>query len=71
MPNRGGKAGRSAGCLSSRMLVLGVCASVGGFAGAIRGVASGASVFQVLAALGIGALGLTLAIAYVVDFGRR
>ncbi|MFI0736706.1 hypothetical protein ACH4PU_01165 [Streptomyces sp. NPDC021100] len=53
------------------MLVLGVCASVGGFAAAIRGVTSGASVFEVLAALGIGALGLALAIAYVVDFARR
>ncbi|MBZ4321891.1 hypothetical protein [Streptomyces huiliensis] len=67
----GGRRKTGAGRLTGHTLVLGVFAAVGGLAGAIRAVGSGAGVLDVLVALGIGVAGLALAIAYIVDFGRR
>ncbi|WP_171166380.1 hypothetical protein [Streptomyces sp. I05A-00742] len=57
--------------MSFRTLFLGVLAAAGGFGGTVRAVTSGAGVLNVLSALGIGVLGLALAVAYIVDFGKR
>ncbi|MGK5638478.1 hypothetical protein ACSNOK_09220 [Streptomyces sp. URMC 126] len=62
---------REPGNLTSRILVLGVFAAVGGIAGSVRAVARGDGVLTVLALLGIGVLGVALAVAYVVDYARR
>ncbi|MEW1724434.1 hypothetical protein [Streptomyces sp. NPDC093109] len=55
----------------SRTLILGICAAVGGLAGAVRAVADGAGILSVLVLFMIGALGVLLAIAYIVAYSRE
>ncbi|WP_159047629.1 hypothetical protein [Streptomyces sp. WM6378] len=53
------------------MLLLGIGAAVVGITGAIRGVANGASILEVLALLAVGALGVLLAVAYVIAYSNE
>jgi hypothetical protein len=57
--------------MGHRTLILGVGASVVGITGAIRGVANGASILEVLALLAVGALGVVLAVAYVIAYSNE
>ncbi|MFF4405825.1 hypothetical protein ACFY2W_32610 [Streptomyces sp. NPDC001262] len=50
--------------------MLGIVAAVGGLAGSVRSPMDGAGVLQILAQLAVGLLGLTLAIAYVVEYSE-
>ncbi|MBB5119391.1 hypothetical protein [Streptomyces eurocidicus] len=63
--------GRAGGFLDHRLMVLGVCVAVGGFAGAVRGLADGADALRILAPAGAAILGTVLAAACVVGYARR
>ncbi|MFE4328660.1 hypothetical protein ACFRQM_04170 [Streptomyces sp. NPDC056831] len=67
-----GRSGRGGfGPLGSRMFVLGVCASVGGIAGAIRGVTDGMGLLKVLGLLVVGVLGVMLTVGCVMTYARQ
>ncbi|MFD7494649.1 hypothetical protein ACFV8T_19885 [Streptomyces sp. NPDC059832] len=55
----------------SRTLVLGMCASVGGIAGAVRGAADGMGLLKVLGLLAIGVLGVLLTVGCVVNYAKE
>lgn len=68
---RGNRPRRKPGNLPSHTLVLGILAAVGGIAGSVRAVGRGEEVLVVLALLGVGVLGVALAVAYVMDYAKR
>lgn len=53
------------------MFVLGICASVGGIAGSVRGAAEGIGIIKVLGLLGIGILGILLTVAYIINYSKE
>ncbi|MEU1486736.1 hypothetical protein [Streptomyces sp. NPDC005752] len=55
----------------SRTLVLGICLAVGGVAGSIRGATEGAGLLEVVGLLVLGAFGVLLAIAWVLEYARK
>lgn len=57
--------------VSSRSFVLGLCMAVGGLAGAVRSVADGESIWKSLGLLGIGVLGVVLAVAWIMTYTRK
>ncbi|WP_424890281.1 hypothetical protein [Streptomyces sp. XH2] len=63
--------GWARGFLDHRLLVLGICVAVGGFAGSVRGLMDGAGALQILALAGAGVLGTALAAACVVEYAKR
>ncbi|MFJ5722214.1 hypothetical protein [Streptomyces sp. NPDC093149] len=61
----------TAGPRGSRTFVLGMCASVGGIAGAVRGAADGMGLLKVLGLLAVGVFGVLLTVGCVVNYARE
>ncbi|MFF2731572.1 hypothetical protein ACFVS9_27160 [Streptomyces sp. NPDC058008] len=55
----------------SRTLVLGVCGAVGGIAGSVRSALEGGGLLQVTGLFGLGALGVLLTIAWILNYGGK
>lgn len=53
------------------MLVLGICAAVGGISGSVRGAVDGMEILKVAGLLGIGILGVLLTIGYIVNYSKE
>ncbi|WP_406510498.1 hypothetical protein [Streptomyces sp. NBC_00212] len=56
---------------SPQTLVLGICMSVGGLAGGVRGVMDGKGIGTVLALLGGGVLGILIVVSYFTNYEDR
>lgn len=54
-----------------RMLILGVSLAVGGLAGGVRGLSDGGGLLVGAAQLALGIVGVALAAACVVEYGKR
>ncbi|QLE72261.1 hypothetical protein FGW37_12205 [Streptomyces rectiverticillatus] len=54
-----------------RTLILGIIATLAGVVGSVGGVSDGAGVLDILGFAAIGALGLGLAVGYVVALSKR
>ncbi|WP_406146796.1 hypothetical protein [Streptomyces sp. NBC_01012] len=55
----------------SRTFVLGLCAAVGGIAGAIRAVVEEGGFLEVAGTFAVGVLGVLLSVAWVLNQDRR
>ncbi|MEU7197015.1 hypothetical protein AB0B04_26390 [Streptomyces xinghaiensis] len=56
---------------TSRALVLGVCMAVGGLAGGVRAAVDGEGIWTALGIFGVGALGVALAVSWIVTYARE
>ncbi|MFE0047165.1 hypothetical protein [Streptomyces albireticuli] len=54
-----------------RTLILGILATLAGVVGTVGGISDGAGVLDVLGFIAIGAVGLALAVGYVVALSKR
>jgi hypothetical protein len=78
MPQRNTRPGRSgrvpAGYVlfgNHRTLILGILGTMAGAVGTVGGISGGAGVLEVLIFIGIGILGLALAVGYVVVASKK
>ncbi|MFD9818918.1 hypothetical protein [Streptomyces violascens] len=56
---------------SPQTLVFGICMSVGGLAGGVRGVMDGRGIWTTLGILGAGILGVIIVVSYFVNLDDR
>ncbi|MFH8790248.1 hypothetical protein [Streptomyces roseoverticillatus] len=54
-----------------RTLIMGILGTMAGVVGSVGGISAGAGVLEILGFVGIGVLGLALAVGYVVVASRR
>ncbi len=54
-----------------RTLILGILGTMAGVVGTVGGISAGAGVLEILGFIGIGILGLALAVGYVVVASKR
>ncbi|MFE9539319.1 hypothetical protein [Streptomyces sp. NPDC006691] len=56
---------------SPQTLVLGICMSVGGLAGAVRSMLDGKGIWTILGTFGLGVFGMLLVVGYFVNYKDR